>query len=451
MGLLRVSKAVYKDTCRILYGENIIVFRGHISLDLHVLSDLSDTALAALTTLIIRLNTWPCPMGHDEQVLGGLCYICSLPKDKADHALEIKSNGGAKIRKAWKELCKRLSSVILPGKLDLTIICDVVNQKSGEAIMESLTILPILTKCTIRLGRERDLALRELAQHTAQNLTDISERNPLNNFPWYRLPRELRCYNLILTHLGPRGDYGRQYEVFRLDNRNLILKACCSKCTVTYADCCCPTVYSAYSESCRCRVLPLQLLTVDKQMHKDALEVLCKNWFHFEQLPGRTVDFLKTIPGEALALIRSLKFSVYESHMRWSKWDFSFNKQWVHLITFIKKSMDVPNLSIVVDTRGMHQFALHSPNLYRNENRPLYDTQRHIACTIAKLLPDIGHVRFYLGWHTYLEPLLEKEVMGKRYKPIEAREHIPGPWADVPDWHDDVEHVHDETGEWPWY
>src|SRR5262249_40196883 len=154
---------------------------------------------------------------------------------------------------------------------------------SGSQVMKAFAALPVLKECTIRLGRRRNNDLRSLARDTSLRMTRAFVPKP--HFPYERLPQELRLRILDFTHLRAHGAYHDRYKPLRIEQSKLVKgnvihvhrPICCSKCTETFADCCCPTTRASYSASCECRLLPFDLFLVSKQMYQDALITFYSN------------------------------------------------------------------------------------------------------------------------------------------------------------------------------
>lgn len=461
--LLVVSRAVYAEAISILVGRNKFILRAHTGSDLTPLQTMSNTALSAMTSLLVRLNCWPCPRGHcvvhtgHLRMKGPTCRVCDTPNAQADAVLVSTRREGQDLLQRWSTICQRLSLVLPPGQLSLTFVCDVDSVETARRVTDPLRNLPTLKQCTIRLGREKDYHLRALAEDVSLEMT----KRPVPNsgiFPFSKLPRELRQQILIHTDLV-FGKHHLDCELLsivqgRLSSRrpHSHPRICCWKCTDTFADCCCPKLFAAYSTSCDCRKLPLELFLVSKQMYEDAFQVFySKNCFALDDNPPENaLPFLESRPREALALIRRLRFVFGEEELReWNERGYS--EKWESLVRFIKDNFIVPNLSIEIDTREgalgllLYQdirllMALqHQQDSDSDEvtfSRILYDTY----CSIGRalhLIPDLNDLYFDNGWFIELGPLLAKDIIGEqKYKPRirEMEDYMPSEAWDVPVW-----------------
>ena len=255
----------------------MFILRGHAGFDLANLLSLGSKALAAMTSLLVRLNTWPCPNGHE--ILDHRrtrCMKCNneVAADPICNSYGLKLRTKGNFLKQWEQACSHLASGISLGQLHLTFICDVEDLAAGDKHIEPLTNLPKLKTNTIRLGRLRNRDLASLAERTSQKMT--STFIPGSGFPFELLPEEIRLRVLQFTHIGPNGPYHDRYEDLFVESGKLIKSTalCCSACTGTYRDCCCMNLHSSYSKSCLCRRLPKELLSVSRQIRRETLEVL---------------------------------------------------------------------------------------------------------------------------------------------------------------------------------
>ena len=250
-------------------------------------------------------------------------------------------------------------------------------------------------------------------------------------FPWAKLPKELRLQILELTHLGNQGDYINKPSNWfgppsllkgRLciqDNKlvtgyqaGITPPTCCFKCTNTFADCCCPTKHASVSDSCTCRDLPLELLLVDTKMRDDALKVLhSKNCFDFIQDPLKTVDFLQRLPAAALPYIRRIRFRVTEESI-WEWKEKCYLQQWQALILFIKRNLDLPNLSITIDSEEVFDNLQHAQD--QETNRFYYDAMVELTDALS-ILDTVYDIWFQMGWFTELEKVFAHRIAGDRW------------------------------------
>lgn len=263
--LLRVSRRVGDEALDVLVSTNRFIVRaraGRPEMLAPLAFRIPEAHLARMTSLVVRLNCWPCPWGHDEtrkwpRRSPNHCCTCSTHNSKGDPALSSSCSVGQDMLDTWELVCVRLGSGLRPRQLDLTLICDIDPADDGSAASRLLDplrcYLPLLRSCTLRVGRtskERNLA--RLASQTALALVGIETEEPSKNtkyFPFDRLPWELKIRILRYTHLGPPGLAGYDPGLERLDIVNgRVLKRrlryslseddtnCCDRCTGTFLD-----------------------------------------------------------------------------------------------------------------------------------------------------------------------------------------------------------------------
>jgi len=417
--LLLISTAVRKEARTVLFGRNKFVYRRHAGSDLSFFWSLSAFGLAAMTSLFIRLNCWPCRRGHDainDPI--STCSFCSASIAQGDPVLCQGDRHGQNLIKQWRALCIRLGSLVSPGRLKLTLVCDVGNLDTGKAVVEPLAYLPVLRECTLRLGRQPNNDLRALARQTSQSLTRAV---PEAGFPFDSLPEELRVRILSFSHLGSLGSYHGGYKLLRIEDNRLAKgnrepvprPICCSGCTETFADCCCPTAYASYSASCECRLFPLELFLVSKTMYRDTLRTMySENCFDFVQNPEITVSFLSRLPAGALTFIRRIQFRFSQEQVQ--RWYIDgLRDHWNRLVAFVQRNLHLSNLLIVVNLQAVYDICLwHDSD--EDEVRFVYEIYCQITGALCAL-HGLCDLHFLLGWFTDLEPILERQVMGEAY------------------------------------
>ncbi|KAL1896750.1 hypothetical protein Sste5346_004383 [Sporothrix stenoceras] len=400
LALLRVCRTVHSEAVQVLYSENKFVLRGRtftsrlifgeMSYDNHhddyrlqrlppaiqfapLLGEIPLYGLANMRSLLIRLNCWPCPLGHEEAIFTdwyhdnpfedfddesanptSFCRFCNMRSDRADDPLFLtETEEGAKLTqnlaknkamlKVWDDVCEQLGLALKQNphdrpQLDLTFICDVDSAEDAERVVAPLKQAVIssagtrLRNCTIRLGRDRqDADYTAVARRTVQTLKtgvevheeagDITDTRHI--FPFKRLPAELRIKILEYTDLGrlQRAFFrnGRQFFA----STNYMGVACCNACTFTRMDCCCPRYYSSVSVHCKCAFLPTELFKVDRQMYHETAQDMFYSKASLEYHSDNfdiTLQALKRMTPNTLKLITKLKFVVSTEQFRmWRK------------------------------------------------------------------------------------------------------------------------------------
>ncbi|KAK1750186.1 hypothetical protein QBC47DRAFT_439369 [Echria macrotheca] len=226
---------------------------------------------------------------------------------------------------------------------------------------------------------------------------------------------------------------------------------------------CCASLYAAASPNCVCRVLPISLFSVDKNMSTAAMEV----FYRTTQFTVRHDDLssvLKWLPGTALPLIRYLGIIITpEQCFLWNGHGRTptpahppWHLQQVAAVLFPPKdksrvfkprsrpsitprkafrkvlcdlaaarmTVELPGLDLTLDLGATYAFAdIFIPEMNENDEdrfRWIYDFYLDVAKCVREILMKPGQymvnsVRFRLGTFTDLEPWLEREVMGERF------------------------------------
>ena len=418
LALLCICRTVYHEALPFFYRFNKFKVLGHVSTDLQFLRTLTPLAITSMTSLLIRLNCWPCPLGHDEiDLRRNECRLCWSSTVGADEVLTLMTSAGQANLAEWGELCIYMSRAIKPGSLNLTVICDSANLAVAMEVSKAMKELPILRTCTVRFGRSRNGALADLACRTMKTATTTFD--PITPFRYLDLPEELRLRILSYTHLSPYGGFSPRHEnIFITDNRmrprgfpHVTPRKCCYQCNDTRDNCCCPTRHASASESCICRLIPFELLLVSKQMKQDAeLVFFFENCFDLNQDPSQTSDLLSRWSSRNLMAIRRVRFIFTQQQI--IDWKAQIRAQWQSLMTFIGKNLNLGNLCIMVNTEAIFDLCMERDN--EEELRFVYNAYCEIAEEMATLrgLHDL-HLEF--TWFRGLEPLLEKRVMGEDY------------------------------------
>jgi len=138
--LLLVSKRFSEDVTKTLYGKNQFVLRAEKATDFTPLLKMNASSLAAMTSLLVRLNSWPCRYGHEGDISlvvdGTPCFICSTPISEYGSVLDHASTEGRDMANQWNAACKHLAVAMVPRQLSLTFIADVVNVNTGRQVSE---------------------------------------------------------------------------------------------------------------------------------------------------------------------------------------------------------------------------------------------------------------------------------------------------------------------------
>ena len=440
VALLRVCRAICLETLPLLYGKNKFKVLGHTSSDLRILRTLSSVAIASMTSLLVRLNCSPCPLGHNEISLLGHCTLCKGTLTLSDAPLTNTTRAGQEILTEWRAVCAHLAETVLPGQLNLTVICDTNEAEVAAEVMELTRKLPRLKKCTIRLSQSRDSTLTSLARQTVQ--VTMRAKVPASAFPFNKLPKELRLCVLNFTHLTPEGSYASRFQNVGIKDNKLCMspsgtfhrRKCCYKCNDTRDNCCCPTTHASVSASCRCRLIPFELFLVSKLMKQEAEKMFySSNCFVFQQDHSRTLEFLSRMRPEILRSIRHVRFMFADKHINF--WTTETREEWRVLIEFVKQNFDVGKLCLFINT--LANWCLCHRLRYKEDIRYVYDAYCEIVQQLL-ILQGLGDMYLELPWFRGLDVILERRIMGERYDSRSLSKHVQRMKAS---WYEMVERV----------
>jgi hypothetical protein len=190
-GLLLSCRAIYLETLSLLYSSNIISiyytndYTNEADSSLQPLRNLTASSLASLTSLKIVLNQNACHDRrkgywegwgkccdnsglHNTRTGGGYCHH-KLHTTDHDRPLQSSSSSAQLMLAEFRQTADFLSSRITPRALELSLVCDFDPEDAGGAaqVVASLSLLPELKDCHVRLCRDQDPKLAQIAQEAA--------------------------------------------------------------------------------------------------------------------------------------------------------------------------------------------------------------------------------------------------------------------------------------------
>ncbi|KAK4156196.1 hypothetical protein C8A00DRAFT_12854 [Chaetomidium leptoderma] len=245
-GLLLSCRAIYTEAAALLYSANQFILYysepredpGHpTSLrPLHTLHALTASSLLSLSNLKIVLNEAAC----HQLILGDCALICCLHGRKNSNASGLpwckKKHGGVHqlpllspasagdddddklaaahaVLREWHSAAARLLPHVTPGRLVLSLVCDIDPEHPRAIDIANSAVAPIrrllppsyLRECHIRLAKTTDSQLQQLAQDTVSHAcgipTPTSKPPSSTTTTLTTLPRELRIRILEYTDL----------------------------------------------------------------------------------------------------------------------------------------------------------------------------------------------------------------------------------------------------------
>lgn len=418
--LLFLNKLIHSEVQELLYSMNKFVVRGRDAEDFESFQALSNEGIQKMRYLLVRLNSQPyCRSdhhwSHDKET--GECREC-------------QKLGSGSIIKCWEAVCNRLAA-IPPGCLTVEFICDAKDLTTAEQFLSPMNALPRLKQCTIQLGRQHDSDLTSLARSTILRLTGGVQHleSSSSPFPFLSLPTEIRLLILKFANLVPQSSNADDNIIITKNHFDVRLSLsyfhaygkCRCRCAFNRRHCSCQTYYASDSAACKCRLLPLNLLQVSRQVYLEASELLySKNTFIFGSPLPDILKLLESLRPETLRHFRRIGFDLGTIYRRigfarqdGTKWTWEdFDKDWVSLLSFIAKKFETSKLLIKIDTYFDNAFTYYGP-FYRSH----YDAYIGMVKGVKRCLgSDLQDFHISLRLYPQLEPELERYVMGSDYK-----------------------------------
>ena len=426
--LLLVSRATHDEVESILYGENQFKTiyhpsspRGH---SLNVLWMLSPRAWELMTSLHFGL-TYLEPWEDDWQ-----------PHSQSGTVNSARSEGSRMIQ-SWTNVCDQLLCRIPSSRFKLSLCCNVSDDESALQVLAPLKRLPPIAEAAIWLGSDPDRkSLIRIAKNAAMELTKPAKDTQTSVVPrlsWNHLPREIRLAILghtTLVNCFPPSDPSPrvQSDGFEICNGELLprMSVCCFNCDSTRSKCNCPSEYTAWSSSCTCPSVPVDLFLVSKLVHAESKEIFfSRNRFIIKGDFEASRAWLSGLDPALAGHLRTIDLKISIGQLRrMSKPQSSIARDWEDLIACVAShlpldktwlSIDVGNIGWeleMLDNEGTSDYAwLHTS--YEKIFDPLY---QHLAGR----KPRKFHV--LLCWFLRYESRAEKRLMGPDYNsPAEGK------------------------------
>lgn len=471
-GLLLSCWTLYSEVSAMLYSRNHFVIRYSRKGSLQPLRNLSDTSLAHLTSLKIVLNEFSC---HSEaQTPFGPCCLdgesdygsdtCDNHEHHNDKVTKKLISSTNRMLQEWKYTAKHLSSRIQSTNLDLSVVCDVFNEK--ETTIANRAVAPIfllapLKDCHIRLGERPNPQLQHVAQGAALRARGIlraaeSKPNPTVPFSESKrsvsrllaLPAELRLHILQYTDLitpwrevtwsGQRRRYKASLvKCSKIDSFDPEWPRDCfpnihhgcqfRRCHHTFPEvsmgCFCRVRHAAFSSRCKCWTPPTSLFLICSTLYADAQVVFFSgNRFVVHDLnakapwkvprrgnyPRKTFaasQFLrKVVPSHCLSQLRFLEFVFppYDS-TAWPQDGHPALREWADTIEWLRTQVHASALTVRLVMAGPGDTAMSDERRHMTETArsAIFDAYNRIMMPLASLESD--HLRGFYAQFSWPE------------------------------------------------
>ncbi|KAH6649300.1 hypothetical protein F5144DRAFT_624540 [Chaetomium tenue] len=500
-GLLVSCRTIYVEAATLLYSTNTFVVHHYAPAQLpgfDSLGALTEASLRSLSQLKIVVNEAACHHRVTEDDYRDGC--CCHDHDGDDwsqalwcrrqhydiHQAPLLSHGGATsadddaARRAWHSAAAQLFSRITPGRLALSLVCDIDPQHPqalslAESILAPLYLLPrsYLSECRIRLAKVLDGPLQQLARDAAVHAcglpTPIPQACPAPpgtaaaaTCTLASLPRELRIRILEYTDLiAPR----RQVIWSRQDRAYVVLRfRRVAEPPLTpdevYAEqffdcyrgrpegCFCRRLHAAFALHCRCWAPPgAALFLVCRTLSQEAQYVFFSRnrfivhdykvspiwrlpdlpqrdpYYPFEQFAAS--EFLRdVVPASALAYLRFLElvFPPYPP-AAWPGPDHPVMRDWIATVGWIGDKLNPPALTLrVMGTDESNGTPDRAGGATAEEAATQLRAYRALLRPLQRLAEPPGLARFYAHfqypWDTAPWDLALYQAPGPWYDPL---------------------------------
>ncbi|KAK3295062.1 uncharacterized protein B0H64DRAFT_402507 [Chaetomium fimeti] len=230
-GILLSCRDLHAETAALLYSANRFILYYTNPGSLQPLFALTPMALSSLASLKVVLNQASCHQRIQNHDGRDCClYQCdwhssavSSTCERQFHSREHQppllspapegdddpSEATRALLGEWQAAASHLSPYVTPGRLELSLVCD-IDPKHEQAVelarsaLGPLLLFPLLRSCHIRLCKTPDSRLRQLAQDAVLQSTGLSApyaKPTSTRSTLVTLPRELRLRILELTDL----------------------------------------------------------------------------------------------------------------------------------------------------------------------------------------------------------------------------------------------------------
>ena len=408
LSLLRVCKMVHLEALQLFYSANKFQLRVLQESDLFYLRDLSPRAISSLTSLHIDL--------------GGSGSSC-LPFDTSRDPKRSED-----LIDQWTSILQVFAQSVLPSSLNFAFTCPSadLDPELAKQLLASLEWLPPLRGCALSIGGQPAASLRPLVQATAAQLLKLPATS--GQFPFEKLPKELRMKILEQTNLAPKKHASSAYgvlQVFCWNGRLRDLGKCCSRCNDCLESCCCLWLPAAYSRTCSCTYPPTALFKVNRQMSCEAQDVFFSKNLFILTAPLSSTSFLDVLNDTQLARIRRLEIYFWQQECWWDLLEKEHPMRWYRLVDTMKAKLDIRRLELRVNFFGICRNE--STNTPRRKT-PLLRMSKQVLAPLRQLN---GLLKLFIYcFSDKLDAEDETEIMGPAYD--SAKEGKPPGGYDYP-------------------
>ncbi len=381
-GLLLTCRTIYAESSVVIYSTNRFFIRYRDSRSLQALRNLTPHSLSALVYLVVHLNVTSCEIGEP------CCKAHPRYRRNCTHhdkSLVASSRSAQAILREWQSTAGYILTHLNPSNLQLHFVCDVEDRELALQAVEPLLNTRTLANCAIRLGRQPNPLLQDLARKTAIQAMGHPSDHRESPFRFLDLPEELRRQILEYTDLvtplcevewNPEKRFYLRYSTWRCggdwDCPPHLHHACQFRNCWEYSNigCFCRRYHAAFSSKCHCWSPPSSLFLVCRALLEDAQAVFyMRNRFVITPSAGcsraatttptrleASIFLMDVVPSKSLYFLRYLEvvFPPFdEDYLRPNEPAY---EEWLRTIDHIKEQLCLPSLTVRV------YMADHLPN-----------------------------------------------------------------------------------------
>ena len=372
--LLLTCRTIYTEASFIVYNTNRFFIRYRDSQSLQALRNLTPNSLSSLSYLTVHLNITSCSIGEP-------CSNVQPAKARARHrydkTLQSSSRSSQKTLREWQSTARYVIAHVQPFNFRLHLVCDVEDLEAAELAVEPLSSTQTLLDCALRLCRQPDPLIQELARKTATRAMGRCLDQIESPFRFLALPPELRCQVLEYTDLvtplrevewNPEKGYYLRYSTSGCEGSwfcpSDLHRACrfrnCWDCSNT--GCFCSLSHAAFSSKCHCWSPPTSLFFVCRVLLEDVQNVFFKrNRFVItpsagcnrpaDKTPNRleiSAFLTDVVPSNALRFLRFLEVVIPPFEEDYLRPHEPAYQDWLQTIDCIGEQLCLPMLTVRV-------------------------------------------------------------------------------------------------------
>lgn len=367
--LLLSCHTIYAEASSVIYSTNRFFIRYRDSRSLQPLRNLTPHSLSLLTHLTVHLNVSSCEKGDP------CCKaVPARPKtcDNHDKPLRLSPSSRHRVLSEWRSAVESIKAYLKPGRLHLHLVCDVVDIAMARQAALPVLRIPPLASCAIRLSREPDLLLWQLAHTTATRAMGHPASQLKSPFRFLDLPGELRRQIFEFTDLvtplceiewSPSEGFRLRYSTWRCGGVGKCEPSLHYACQFrncwegSYDGCFCRHFHAAFKPNCHCWSLPTSLFLVCRALLQDARAVFfMRNRFVINHTPDfveparprleASVFLTDIVPRSAIPFLRDLELVFPLVENEWLRYLGSPYQDWISALDLVKEELCTPLLTV---------------------------------------------------------------------------------------------------------